>query len=82
MTDIAEAIEEAVREYIEWQSSKLGRDINPDYLKGLLMQTGIKRVDITSPTFTHLSDGSDGTAPQLAVLSGDPNVQNGGYEDE
>ena len=82
MTDIAEAIEEAVQEYIEWQSSKLGRDINPDYLKGLLMQTGIKRVDITSPTFTHLSDGSDGTAPQLAVLSGDPNVQNGGYEDE
>jgi melibiose permease/lactose/raffinose/galactose permease len=51
-------------------------------LSGLLMQTGIKRVDITSPTFTHLSDGSDGTAPQLAVLSGDPDIQNGGYEDE
>lgn len=82
LADISEAVEEAVAEYITWQSSKLGRDINPDYLKGLLMQTGIKRVTITSPTFTHLSDGTDGSVPQLAVLSGDPSITNGGYEDE
>lgn len=82
LADISEAVEEAVAEYITWQSSKLGRDINPDHLKGLLMQTGIKRVTITSPTFTHLSDGTDGSVPQLAVLSGDPSITNGGYEDE
>lgn len=82
MTDIAEAVNDAVWQYINWQSARLGRDINPDYLKGLLMQAGIKRVDITSPVYTHLSDGSDGTAPQLAMLSADPVIRNGGYEDE
>ncbi len=82
MADIAEAVTAAVAEYIEWQSAKLGRDINPDYLKGLLMQTGIKRVTITSPTFTHLSDGSDGAVPQLVALSGTPNSINGEQEDE
>lgn len=82
MSDIAEAVNTAVNDYVKWQSAKLGRDINPDYLKGLLMQTGIKRVNITYPTYMHLSDGSDGTAPQLAALHGDPLIQNGGYEDE
>ena len=46
------------------------------------MSTGvIKRVVVTSPSFTHLKDGSDHTAPQLAV-AGTTTVTNGGVEDD
>lgn len=66
---------------MSWQSAKLGRDINPSYLVGLLMQTGIKRVALTEPEFTVLRDGGDGTVPQLAKV-GTVTITSGGYEDE
>jgi len=81
LVDIETAVSNAVSQYIEWQSAKLGRDINPSKLWQLLMQTGIKRAVITSPIFTALKDGSDGSAPELAVF-GTATVTNGGYEDE
>ena len=59
----------------------MGRDINPSKLIGLLMQTGIKRVDLTSPSFTALKDGSDNAAPQVAEV-GEITATNGGHEDE
>ena len=59
----------------------MGRDINPSYLVGLLMQTGIKRVELTAPVFTVLRDGSDRTVPQVAALRS-LDVVDGGYEDE
>ena len=71
----------AVERFTAWQSSKLGRDINPSYLIGLLMQTGIKRVDLTSPAFTALKDGSDKSVPQVASV-GTITATNGGHEDE
>jgi len=80
-SEIEAAVDAAVDEYIKWQHSRLGRDINPSYLIGLLMQTGIKRVELTSPTFTELSDGSEGDPPEVAVV-GTVTVTNGGYEDE
>lgn len=80
-TDIATAVNDAVTEYVAWQSGKLGRDINPSMLIGLLMQTGIKRVNLTAPVFTVLSDGSDDTAPAIAQV-GTVTVTSGGYEDE
>ena len=79
--DIQAAVNEAVAEYMSWQSAKLGRDINPSYLVGLLMQTGIKRVALTEPEFTVLRDGGDGTVPQLAKV-GTVTITSGGYEDE
>lgn len=81
LTDIQSAVSAAVDEYVAWQSAKLGRDINPAKLFLLLMQTGVKRVVISAPTFTVLSDGSDGSAPQVAQL-GTKTIVNGGYEDE
>ena len=45
------------------------------------MQTGVKRVVLTSPTYTALNNGEDGTTPQLAQV-GDTNATNGGDEDE
>lgn len=82
----AEELEAAVRakveEYTAWQCEKLGRDINPSRLISMLMETGIKRVDLIEPAFVSLKDGSGTAAPQLARLDGTPEIINGGYEDE
>ncbi len=78
--------------YIVWQHGKLGRDINPSKLISLLMQTGVKRVDLTSPAFVHLQDGNQTlnadmsydpaeAVPQVARVM-TVKIQNGGYEDE
>ena len=80
-TEIQNAVNAAVAEYISWQSAKFGRDINPSKLYQMLMATGIKRVEITSPAFTVLRDGKNGSVPQVAINAG-LTVTNGGYEDE
>lgn len=81
VADIQARVDEAVQEYIAWQRAELGRDINPSKLEYLLMQTGIKRVAITSPTFTTLRSGADNDVPQLAQV-GTVTLTNGGFEDE
>ena len=78
---LALAVAEKVGEYTDWQSAKLGRDINPSRLISMLMETGIKRVELEEPAFTSLRDGSGTEAPQVAVL-GTVTVKSGGYEDE
>ena len=71
-----------MEQYTAWQCAKLGRDINPSRLISMLMETGIKRVELEEPAFTSLKDGSGTDAPQLARLAGPPVIINGGYEDE
>lgn len=80
-SEIQAAVEAAVAEYKAWQSGRLGRDINPSKLISLLMETGIKRVALTAPTFTALRDGKDNTTPQVAAV-GATSITNGGYENE
>ncbi len=41
----------AVEKYISWQTSKMGRDINPSYLVQTVMSAGIKRVEVRKPVF-------------------------------
>ena len=89
--EIQKAVDTQVQKYIDWQSAKLGRDINPSKLYQMLMQSGIKRVDLRSPSFQSLRDGklALGTIdyevtmaiPQVAQ-TGRVTVLNGGYEDE
>ena len=79
--EIESSVDTAINQYVAWQSGKLGRDINPTYLIGLLMQTGIKRVVLTSPSYSVLNDGSNSGAPQVASV-GNITATNGGYEDE
>jgi len=50
VTDIQGRVNDAVTAYIEWQREKLGRDINPDQLVSRLIQAGVKRSAITTPT--------------------------------
>lgn len=74
-------INKAVDDYVAWQNARFGRDINPDKLRELLFACGVKRVVVTSPTFTVLNDGYDNTTPEIAKL-GTKTIVNGGYEDE
>ena len=90
-SELKEAVDSAVQKFIQWQSEKMGRDINPSKLYRLLMETGIKRVDLRAPAFTVLRNGKLAlaktfddfaqTVPQVAQVR-TVNVRNGGYEDE
>lgn len=81
LATMAGAVEAAVDEFVEWQCKKIGRDINPSKLMWLLRDSGAKRVDIKSPVFTPLRDGSDNLVPQIAKIR-NISIKNGGYEDE
>lgn len=72
---IKDAVEAYTRSYVAWQTSKMGRDINPSYFNALIMQSGIKRAEIISPVFAHIGKGS------VAVL-GDLSITFGGMEDD
>lgn len=52
VAEIQEAVNAAVNEYTAWQDSKIGRDINPDRLRRLLLNAGASRVEITKPAYT------------------------------
>lgn len=77
VSDISAAVNDTVQDYVAWQCGKLGRDINPSKLQTMLMETGIKRVEITAPTFTRLRS----EPPQIAAV-GTITITNGGVEDE
>ena len=79
--ELALAVAGKVGEFTDWQSAKLGRDINPSRLISMLMETGIKRVEVEEPAFTSLRDGSGTETPQVAAL-GTVTIESGGYEDE
>ena len=81
--DLEAAINDAVDEYVAWQAGRLGRDINPSKLISMLIEAGAKRVEVTSPVYTHLVDGRSKVAatPQIATI-GSVTLTNGGYEDE
>lgn len=72
---IQELVETAVNVYKEWQSSAIGRDINPSYLIGKVMAAGAKRVDVTSPVHTVLAD------TEVAAI-GNINIVYGGIESD
>lgn len=92
-TGIQAAVQSAVDDFVAWQCGKLGRDINPSKLYQMLMEAGIKRLDLREPVFTVLRDGKldlgriygpdeiELTVPQIGAVSG-INIVNGGYEDE
>lgn len=46
---IKEAANAACGSYVDWQREKIGRDINPCQLMYMLMEAGVKRINITQP---------------------------------
>ena len=76
-------VDEAVTDYIKWQSAKVGRDIIPSELIRRVMEAGAKRVTVTSPTFAVIKDGrkEDGYQVELAQCTG-KTITYGGVEHE
>lgn len=73
---VKDAVMQAITGYERWQSAKIGRDINPSRLIADVMSVpGVKRVIVTSPTFTKL------TNVQVAQ-AGTVTASLGGSEDE
>ena len=63
-TDIDKAVTiqaevaKAVETYRKWQTSTIGRDINPSVLTQMVVAAGAKRIEIASPEFTVVPTGS------------------------
>lgn len=67
---IQAAVEQAVTDYVSWQQSKIGRDINPDKLISLMEQAGAKRVTVTEPVFSVMPDATIGRIGTKTVSYG------------
>ena len=64
--EIKNAVTLAVSKYIAWQSEKIGRDINPDKFRSLILNAGASRVELTSPASYVVLNRT-----QVAALSGE-----------
>lgn len=67
-------IEKSVHEWLTWQRSKLGRDLNPSELNHRMIAAGAKRTEIKCPVFCVLA------ANELAIVD-KLNISFGGLED-
>jgi len=74
-TLIQEKVSKAIDTYVEWQGTKIGRDINPSELTKRIVAAGAKRCVISVPAFTRVAED------QLPVL-GSRVVNYGGLEDD
>lgn len=72
---IAARVEDAIARYKRWQGEKMGRDVNPSKLHQLLMDAGVKRVELRSPAFAVVAENAVAAAGAVTALSG-------GAEDE
>ena len=75
VTSIQNAVAQAVDEYITWQTSAIGRDLNPDELIKRVVAAGAKRVDVVSPVYTPV------TGQQVSSMT-EKSVTYGGLEDD
>lgn len=70
VTTIQSAVQAAVAEYVSWQSSKIGRDIEPSKLIELVMAAGAKRVEVTAPVHTAITSAMIARADTQTVSYG------------
>ena len=74
---IEKAARAAVEKYISWQTSKMGRDINPSFLVQEVMNAGAKRVEVRKPAYKVVPE------THVARINRDTlKILNGGTEDE
>lgn len=67
---VAANVTAAVAQFREWQAAKMGRDVNPSYLVSLLMQAGVKRVEIRSPAFAVVAENKVAQIGKTAAVNG------------
>ena len=74
---IAKNIGRAVKEFEFWQSTKLGRDINPDELIHRCKKAGAKRIEITGMSYRVLANNE-----VCSFIKNDNRITFGGTESE
>lgn len=81
VSSIQSRINAAVQDFIVWQKTVAGRDINPSELTRRIMEAGAKRVDIRAPAFTKVKEGSkeDGYMVEIAMCK-NKTITYGGLE--
>ena len=57
INNIKDAVIVAIAEYKKWQTTAIGRDINPDKLRKLLLNAGVAKVTVKSPVETTVNNG-------------------------
>lgn len=67
---IQTAVEAAVSAYNIWQTSSIGKDINPDYLTRKVMDAGAKRVIIRSPSYQVLNESTIAQVGTVTITYG------------
>lgn len=67
---IQSAVNEAVQKYITWQTTAIGRDINPSVLVQMIVDAGAKRVEVAEPVFTVVPTGSVARVNEQTVTYG------------
>lgn len=63
-------VNEAVQSYIAWQNIKIGRDINPSELVKRMMAAGAKRVEVTTPVYTAITNISVASLTTQSIIYG------------
>ncbi len=74
-TQIQEMVNTAINEFVEWQTTEIGKDINPSELIKKIRAAGAKRVEVTAPVFTVVAETE---VPRC----GEQTVNYGGLEDD
>ena len=67
---IQAAVDAAVVEFQAWQMAKLGRDINPDKLRSLVVEAGAKRLTVTAPSYEVVSRDKVAKVSTVSVTYG------------
>ena len=67
---IQTAVRGAVQDYVLWQKTRIGRDINPSELTRRVMNAGARRVSIAAPAFTEL-----GSTEIAIILDPDADIE-------
>lgn len=72
---IQTAVAQAVADYAVWQTTEIGRDLNPVQLLARVANAGAKRADVLSPSF-------EVVPPDKVARTGSIKVTYGGLEDD
>lgn len=74
-TAIQAQVAAAIQDFVTWQTTEIGRDLNPTELIRRVREAGAKRVELTAPDFEKVAD------TEVAQL-GEKTVAYGGLEDD
>lgn len=55
-TAIQQQVQAAIDDYVTWQTTEIGKDINPSELIKRVVAAGAKRVEVTTPVFTAVAE--------------------------